>query len=104
MPFVPTGSCGEDGKGDRMSTCLVLEDKGAITFFCGHRLLGCYRSDQFAVALCDWPMGDGKTCDIPLCERHRVSQGGELQDIDFCPEHALVARGLVRSPKTGTTK
>lgn len=34
--------------------------------------------------LCDWPMGRGKTCDLPLCEDHARNIGPER---DLCPIH-----------------
>ena len=42
--------------------------------------------------LCDWPVGNGKTCDRPLCRRcarHPVPEFGkeESADTDYCPEH-----------------
>ena len=42
--------------------------------------------------LCDWPMGDGKTCDRPLCRRCSrrpllVFGEPETADIDYCSEH-----------------
>lgn len=39
--------------------------------------------------LCDWPTGEGKTCDLPLCEDHAVEHGPEWQDMHFCPQHRL---------------
>lgn len=68
---------------------------GSTIFLCGEGVQSCGRCTQVAVALCDFPTGDGKTCDIPLCNRHRIAQGGELLDIDYCPQHALMARGMV---------
>jgi hypothetical protein len=31
--------------------------------------------------LCDWPMGEGKTCDLPLCDEHGREVG---EDRYFC--------------------
>jgi len=44
--------------------------------YCGH----------FADYLCDWPMGENKTCDTPLCEKHAFSLSFE-DDLHFCPIH-----------------
>lgn len=53
----------------------------------------CYACPAGHVALCDWPMGDGKTCDRKLCRNHRVRQSGH--DIDYCVEHGVdVAQGV----------
>ncbi len=43
---------------------------------------GCSRTH---VALCDHPMGNGKTCDMRLCGSHRVQLGPED---DRCEDHA----------------
>ncbi len=51
---------------------------------------GCHRAADY---LCDWPMGKGKTCDAPLCEHHRGRQAEE-REIDYCPQHALMARSM----------
>ncbi len=49
----------------------------------------CKRKHKF---LCDWPIGEGKTCDKPLCPIHTNNPAPEfgkpeLADIDYCPEH-----------------
>lgn len=36
------------------------------------------------VKLCDWPVGDGKTCDRSICGRHAKNVG---PDKDYCPGH-----------------
>lgn len=43
-----------------------------------------------ADALCDYPIGKGKTCDIGMCEEHRNRAG---EDVDFCPVHIAEYRG-----------
>lgn len=60
--------------------------------FCGKDIVACTRCIYVADYLCDFPVGDGKTCDIALCERHAITQS-EMQDMHFCPQHSLVARG-----------
>lgn len=35
--------------------------------------------------LCDHPMGNGRTCDKPICHEHAQSIG---RNLDLCPEHA----------------
>jgi len=57
-------------------------------WFCGEGLEAdprCRYCDVFASLLCDAPIGDGKTCDVPLCREHRFPIGREL---DLCPIHA----------------
>jgi hypothetical protein len=39
--------------------------------------------------LCDFPIGGGKTCDLPLCSDHRANIGPER---DLCPIHAEMYR------------
>lgn len=58
---------------------------------------GCHRCTYVADYLCDFPVGGGKTCDLPICEKHRIRQGGEMGDIDYCPQHALIALGMVNT-------
>lgn len=36
------------------------------------------------IALCDFPESDAKTCDRPICKRHRVSRG---RNVDWCVTH-----------------
>lgn len=38
-------------------------------------------------ALCDYPLGRGKTCDAPLCGGCRWRLGPGM-DVDYCPAHA----------------
>lgn len=35
-------------------------------------------------ALCDFPVGGGKTCDLPICDQCRTHIG---KDTDYCPRH-----------------
>lgn len=57
------------------------------SFICGDfememcRETGC---DREGIFLCDWPMGRGKTCDIPLCPGHAREIG---EDRHLCPIH-----------------
>jgi hypothetical protein len=75
----------------------TLPGVDGVAFICGAGIVPCAVCGHVAEALCDYPMGAGKTCDLPLCGRHRVAQGGDLEDIDFCPAHVLVALGRVSS-------
>jgi hypothetical protein len=54
----------------------------------GDGIVACCQCGYVADKPCDFPMGKGKTCDAPLCEKHAVAQAHE---IDFCPQHALIA-------------
>lgn len=80
---------------------VVLTDKRSkrsqVMYMCGDRVdmesLGlCHWCCKPATAMCDYPMGNGKTCNLPLCDEHRVRQrdehGNVIVDVDFCPIHA----------------
>lgn len=67
--------------------------------FCGH----------LAEHLCDYPVGDGKTCDLPLCGecRTKVAVPTDLRtriDIgeafDLCPTHVAIL-GITNCEKGG---
>lgn len=45
---------------------------------------GCAHESEF---LCDYPIGKGKTCDIPLCKDHSVKVGSNFH---LCPVHAAM--------------
>jgi len=48
----------------------------------------CSRCSRLATRLCDYPMGNGRTCDAPLCDECASSPYEIGADIDFCPTHA----------------
>ena len=55
--------------------------------------------------LCDWEMGNGKTCDRPLCRRcasHPIPTFGkpETAEIDYCPEHYAIYKVQMREIKS----
>lgn len=63
----------------------ILPGVGGI--FCGDAFTTksvCSRCGLYADILCDFPMGKGTTCDLPLCDdcTHRVGD-----DLDLCPLH-----------------
>ena len=62
------------------------------TWMHGDGIHSCSLCGRVADHLCDYPMGDGKTCDARLCVDHRRQMGGDAQDIDFCPAHEVIAR------------
>ena len=68
--------------------CRTVTDKklGRI-WICGSALKDCSICrvcGDLATVLCDYPLGNDKTCDSALCENHSFSIKG---DIDYCPEH-----------------
>jgi hypothetical protein len=58
--------------------------EGQTMFICGD--LGAHCADCSAVGdfLCDFPVGDGKTCDRPICEDHSKEIG---PDLHYCDTH-----------------
>lgn len=76
-----------------------FEDFDGLVFVCGDYLNDvepCALCGEEADCLCDFPMGKGKTCDLPLCQKHRKRVQGEPDEdddpdaIDYCPQHALM--------------
>ena len=85
--------------------CEVLKDKDGHVMFikCGHsrgpkRHCKFCRRDYYGGKLCDFPVGNGRTCDAQMCEdcartlgRGAVQIGGGMQrlndSIDVCPIH-----------------
>lgn len=79
--------------------CAIIRDKknGSPIFMCGEDIIPCSVCGDVATAFCDFPVGPNQTCNAPLCERHRIKQGCEWQDIDFCPTHVLIAEGKINT-------
>lgn len=50
----------------------------------GQRCGACAAVGDF---LCDFPVGEGKTCDMPLCERHAT---GIAPNIHYCQGHTVL--------------
>jgi hypothetical protein len=48
--------------------------------------------------LCDWPIGEGKTCDLPICNQHAVQQRHEIH---FCPVHQAMFVEKAKQPVSG---
>lgn len=62
-----------------------LKDGGTV-FMCGDLGPQC-AAEKCAAAtdyLCDYPVGDGKTCDLPLCDSHAYEVA---PNIHYCPGH-----------------
>lgn len=57
---------------------------GSRVFVCGN--LGDHCAECMAVGdlLCDFPVGDGKTCDRPMCANHAHEIG---PDLHYCQAH-----------------
>jgi hypothetical protein len=57
---------------------------GGIGFMCGDLGPHCAHCMRVGANLCDYPVGEGVTCDQSLCEIHVHNIGTEL---DYCPAH-----------------
>jgi hypothetical protein len=71
-----------------------------VISICGDGPTGetCSRCPCLSTVLCDYPVGEGRTCDLALCEACAVEQmpaTETAESIDYCPQHALIAQGLV---------
>ena len=67
-------------------TCYLLSLKdGKNGIVCGDLGPACIECGAVAEYLCDYPVGEGKTCDRPLCDAHaeRIAP-----DIHYCPSHS----------------
>lgn len=75
------------------------EPKG---FVCGEGVIPCSVCGIVAEHLCDYPLGEGKTCDAPLCCNHAIAIRPFPQNrpvvmdedadngrewVEFCPQH-----------------
>jgi hypothetical protein len=71
----------------RMGCSVQQLENGAIRIMCGPdpktlcEVSGC---DEDHMALCDYSVADGKTCDKRMCEVHRTQAGNNM---DYCPDH-----------------
>jgi hypothetical protein len=88
----PTGGRGRSGPMRMRMRCSVQQlENGAVRIMCGPdpktlcEVSGC---DEDHMALCDYPVADGKTCDKRMCEVHRTRAGN---NIDYCPDHRAAA-------------
>lgn len=59
---------------------------GGHAFLCGDLGDHCASEKCSDVSgyLCDYPVGDGKTCDLSLCQSHAYEVA---QEIHYCPSH-----------------
>lgn len=71
-------------------TCYIEHGSdGGTMFLCGDFGPHCAAEKCAAVGvlLCDFPVSDGKTCDLPLCGSH----GYEVApDLHYCPGHLIL--------------
>lgn len=68
--------------------CETLTDENGhvVGFICAHGRSRekCWKCGRPASLLCDYPVGEGKTCDKPLCRACAIHVG---HDRDYCPDH-----------------
>lgn len=76
-------------------------EDGRPMFICGDDDLlhePCYRCGFDHQLLCDWPIGEGKTCDIQMCPDHTDQVG---DDLHLCQIHkAMFDEQELKMPKT----
>ena len=61
-----------------------IKDVPDIVHVCGSGVQPCSNCGEVADYLCDYPVGEGKTCDLNLCRKCRTHVG----KFDFCNIHA----------------
>lgn len=74
--------------------CSTLTKDGVTFLICGRGLPqqpSCRYCANTSTKLCDFPVGNGKTCDAPICDAHASSVG---PDRDLCPKHASEWKGV----------
>lgn len=65
-------------------TCYVKDTPFGRMFICGDLGPQCSRCADLGTLLCDYPVGEAKTCDASLCETH----GNKVApDVHYCPGH-----------------
>lgn len=62
-------------------------DDGDRMFLCGHLGPHCSACASVSGYLCDYPVGEGKTCDLPLCDSHAYEVAPNLH---YCPGHLIL--------------
>lgn len=61
-------------------TAIVCGTRGSRPIRCQHE--GCGKPGR---KLCDWKVGEGKTCDMQLCDAHATQPA---RGKDLCPVHS----------------
>ena len=62
---------------------------GGTMFMCGNLGPHCAaeRCGALGVNLCDYPVGDDRTCDLPLCDSHAYEVA---PNVHYCPGHLVL--------------
>jgi len=69
-----------------------IKDKPDTVFICGKGIVACSNCGQASDWLCDYPVGTGKTCSLPICDQCRTHVG----KYDFCPIHGEANKVISR--------
>lgn len=67
--------------------CIKMDSPGMVGFICTRsrrEIKPCSCCGKPSTCLCDYPLGRGRTCDMPLCNECRAHVG---MDTDLCPLH-----------------
>jgi hypothetical protein len=75
----------------RMRCSVQQLENGGVRIMCGpdpKTLCEVSCCDEDHMALCDYPVGDGKTCDKRMFEVHRTRAGNNM---DYYPDHRAAA-------------
>ena len=64
-----------------------IPDQTTKIMMCGEEIRPCEFCGHVADFFCDAPIGDGRTCDLPLCRDHKYHRPDIGIDIDYCPHH-----------------
>ena len=73
---------------------IKLEESNLV-WVCGEGIRPCQACGRVADYLCDYPMGHGKTCDLPLCNDCRQHIG----IFDYCPTHSIYTLGYAKQTR-----
>ena len=66
---------------------------GGTMFMCGNLGPHCAaeKCGALGVNLCDYPVGEGRTCDLPICDSHAYEVA---PNIHYCPGHLVLWKGF----------
>ena len=64
----------------------------SVYFICGKDIQVCNFCGSISEYFCDFPIGDGRTCDLPICKDHKRHREDIGVDIDFCPHHWVYSK------------
>ena len=73
--------------------CTHVQVGNVHAIVCGSRPSAkrCRQCGKAADRECDFPVRDGKTCDLPICRR---CSSRPSMDVDICPNHRLCLGSL----------